>query len=145
MSYLSSLPRRTVTLYIPLAVFVVVLQFPFYWMAVDLVQGPTTSCCRANGNPFWIVAPTPGALQQAAVPHLLPGVAVDTMIVSVVATFVSLLASVFAAYAIERLRFRGSGRPACRSSWPTWYRPRSCSSRWPRSCSSWGCSTPAGR
>ena len=34
MRYLDSLPRRVVTLYAPLAVFVFVLLFPFYWMAM---------------------------------------------------------------------------------------------------------------
>ena len=34
MSYLESLPRRMVTLYLPLGIIVVVLLFPFYWMAL---------------------------------------------------------------------------------------------------------------
>ncbi|HET7766968.1 MAG TPA: carbohydrate ABC transporter permease, partial [Burkholderiales bacterium] len=34
MNYLVSLPRRVVTLYVPLAAFLVVLLFPFYWMAM---------------------------------------------------------------------------------------------------------------
>ena len=34
MCYLETLPRRVVTLYIPLALFVIVLLFPFYWMGV---------------------------------------------------------------------------------------------------------------
>ena len=34
MAYLNTLPRRVVTLYVPLFVFMVVLLFPFYWMAV---------------------------------------------------------------------------------------------------------------
>ena len=33
MSYLESLPRRLVTLYLPLFVVLIVLLFPFYWMA----------------------------------------------------------------------------------------------------------------
>lgn len=32
MSYLQSVPRRLVTLYLPLSIIVVVLLFPFYWM-----------------------------------------------------------------------------------------------------------------
>jgi len=34
MSFLNSLSRRTVTVYIPLGIFVFVLLFPFYWMAI---------------------------------------------------------------------------------------------------------------
>ena len=37
MSYLNRLPRRIVTLYLPLAVFCFVLLFPFYWMAITAV------------------------------------------------------------------------------------------------------------
>jgi len=107
MSYLSSLPRRTVTLYIPLAVFVVVLLFPFYWMAVTSFK-PDNELLSRDGNPFWIVAPTLAHFNKLLFHTSYPEWLWNTMIVSVVATFVSLLASVFAAYAIERLRFRGS-------------------------------------
>ncbi|HSU43748.1 MAG TPA: carbohydrate ABC transporter permease, partial [Casimicrobiaceae bacterium] len=32
MNYLVSLPRRIVTVWLPLTVFLIVLLFPFYWM-----------------------------------------------------------------------------------------------------------------
>ena len=35
MNYLVSLPRRVVTVYLPLVAFLVGLLFPFYWMVVD--------------------------------------------------------------------------------------------------------------
>ncbi|MEO8674417.1 MAG: carbohydrate ABC transporter permease, partial [Casimicrobiaceae bacterium] len=34
MNYLVTLPRRVVTVYVPLGVFLFVLLFPFYWMIV---------------------------------------------------------------------------------------------------------------
>src|SRR6516225_2311520 len=34
MSYLQTLPRRLVTLYLPLSLILFVLLFPFYWMAL---------------------------------------------------------------------------------------------------------------
>ena len=34
MGYLESRMRRIVTLYLPIAAFLVVLLFPFYWMAI---------------------------------------------------------------------------------------------------------------
>ena len=40
MSYLDSLPRRWVTLYIPVIVFLIVLLFPFYWMAMTAGYPP---------------------------------------------------------------------------------------------------------
>ena len=38
MSYLNRLPRRIVMVYLPMAVFVFVLLFPFYWMAITAVK-----------------------------------------------------------------------------------------------------------
>ena len=38
MSYLNRLPRRVVTIWLPLLVFVFVLLFPFYWMAITAVK-----------------------------------------------------------------------------------------------------------
>ena len=34
MDFLQSMPRRWVTIYIPITLFVIVLLFPFYWMAI---------------------------------------------------------------------------------------------------------------
>ena len=34
MDYLQSLPRRWVTVYIPMIVFLILLLLPFYWMAM---------------------------------------------------------------------------------------------------------------
>src|SRR5437588_1749868 len=38
MSYLHTLPKRLVTLYLPLGIIVVVLLFPFYWMALTAIK-----------------------------------------------------------------------------------------------------------
>ncbi|MEJ8836692.1 carbohydrate ABC transporter permease [Ramlibacter sp. AN1133] len=107
MNYLSSLPSRTVTLYIPLAVFVFVLLFPFYWMAVTAFK-PDHELLSRDGNPFWIVGPTLAHFNKLLFHTDYPAWLWNTMVISVVSTFVSLLCSVLAAYSIERLRFRGS-------------------------------------
>ncbi|MGZ5037674.1 MAG: hypothetical protein ACXWGT_12960, partial [Usitatibacter sp.] len=57
MSYLDSPMRRIVTLYLPLAVFLFVLLFPFYWMAITSVK-PNAELLSREGNPFWVMAPT---------------------------------------------------------------------------------------
>lgn len=107
MHYLSSLPRRVVTLYIPLAAFVIVLLFPFYWMAVTAFK-PDQELLSRDGNPFWVIAPTLAHFKKLLFNTSYPEWLWNTLFISVVATFVSLLASVLAAYAIERLRFRGA-------------------------------------
>jgi len=107
MSYLESLPRRVVTLYMPLGIFVFVLLFPFYWMATTALK-PNAELLSHEGNPFWVAAPTLEHFRHLVFETPYPEWMLNTVIVSVAATFVSLAASVFAAYAIERLRFHGS-------------------------------------
>jgi len=107
MAYLASLPRRVVTVYVPLGIFVFVLLFPFYWMAVTSFK-PDNELLSRTGNPFWVVAPTLAHFKKLLFNTSYPAWMWNTVFVSVVATFFSLLASVLAAYAIERLRFRGS-------------------------------------
>ncbi len=107
MRYLESLPRRWVTLYIPVLVFLFVLLFPFYWMAMTSFK-PDAELLSREGNPFWIAAPTLEHFRKLLFHTQYPQWMWNTVIVSVVSTFFSLGASVFAAYAIERLRFKGS-------------------------------------
>ena len=107
MAYLVSLPRKVVTVYIPLGVFLVVLLFPFYWMAVTSVK-PNAELLSTAGNPFWVKHPTFEHFGKLLFHTAYPSWMWNTILISVVATFASLAASVFAAYSIERLRFRGS-------------------------------------
>ena len=107
MSYLGTLPRRVVTLYVPLLVFLFVLLFPFYWMAVTAFK-PNAELLSTRGNPFWIVQPTLDHFRKLLFNTAYPSWMWNTMLVAVTSTFASLAASVLAAYAIERLRFRGS-------------------------------------
>ena len=107
MNYLVSLPRRVVTVYVPLLVFLFVLLFPFYWMAVTSFK-PNGELLSRDGNPFWVIAPTLDNFTKLLFHTDYPSWMWNTLLVSVVATFFSLAASVCAAYAIERLRFSGS-------------------------------------
>lgn len=107
MSYLESLPRKAVTVYLPLVVFLIVLLFPFYWMAITSVK-PDAELLTRQGNPFWVVAPTLAHFHKLLFETSYPQWIWNTLLVSVVSTFCSLACSVFAAYAIERLRFNGS-------------------------------------
>jgi multiple sugar transport system permease protein len=107
MDYLASLPRRVVVVYLPLLVFVFVLLFPFYWMAITSFK-PDNELLSRTGNPFWVINPTLAHFNKLLFHTAYPEWLWNTVFVSVVATFVSLVASVLAAYAIERLRFHGS-------------------------------------
>ncbi|PRD52961.1 carbohydrate ABC transporter permease [Phyllobacterium myrsinacearum] len=108
MSYLNRLPRRLVVLYLPLAVFIIVLLFPFYWMAITAVKPNSQLTDYNNYSPFWVVGPTLDHIKYLLFETSYPGWLWNTLVVSVCATVLSLAASVFAAYAIERIRFKGS-------------------------------------
>jgi multiple sugar transport system permease protein len=107
MDYLVTMPRRAVTVYLPLGVFLFVLLFPFYWMVMTALK-PNEELLSHEGNPFWVHSPTLVHVKKLLFNTAYPDWLWNTVVVSVVATFLSLIASVLAAYAIERLRFRGS-------------------------------------
>ena len=107
MSYLDSRSRQFFTTYLPLLAFLFVLLFPFYWMGVTTFK-PDSELLSRDGNPFWIISPTLAHIEKLLFKTEYPQWMWNTVLVSVTATFFSLLASVFAAYAIERLRFSGA-------------------------------------
>ena len=107
MRYLDSLSRRVFTVYVPIGVFVIVLLFPFYWMVITSLK-PNEELLSRSGNPFWIIKPTLAHFRKLLFETSYPEWLFNTMLVAVLATFASLVAATFAAYAIERLRFRGA-------------------------------------
>jgi len=107
MGYLISMPRKLVTMYLPTAVFLFVLLFPFYWMTITALK-PNAELLSHEGNPFWVHSPTLAHFKKLLFDTAYPEWLWNTVLVSVVATFLSLACSVLAAYAIERLRFKSS-------------------------------------
>jgi multiple sugar transport system permease protein len=96
-----------VTVYVPLLVFLFVLLFPFYWMVITTFK-PDQELLARDGNPFWVFNPTLAHIKKLLFDTAYPDWLLNTMIVSVVSTLLSLVCSTLAAYAIERLRFKGS-------------------------------------
>lgn len=107
MEFLTSLPRRWVTIYIPLILMLVILLFPFYWMGMTAFK-PNEELLSKAGNPFWLINPTLAHFKKLLFQTSYPAWLLNTVIVSVCSTFISLFTSVLAAYAIERLRFKGA-------------------------------------
>jgi multiple sugar transport system permease protein len=103
----SSLPRRLLTIYTPLIAFIVILLFPFYWMAITTFKSNEELYNFRDFNPFWVHSPTLEHINRLLFQTDYPRWLMVTMTVAVVATAVSLFASVLAAYAIQRLRFKG--------------------------------------
>jgi multiple sugar transport system permease protein len=108
MSYLESLPRRVVTLYIPLGLILIVLLFPFYWMALTSIKPDEQLIDMNTYNPFWVVHPTFKHISKLLFETQYPRWLWNTMYVAIGATTLSIIASVLAAYAIVRLRFKGA-------------------------------------
>jgi len=100
--------RRVVTLYVPLACFVLILLFPFYWMAVTSFKPNAELYDFKTYNPFWISSPTLDHIRKLLFETSYPRWVFTTMTVAVCATVLSLFSSTLAAYAIQRLRFKGS-------------------------------------
>jgi multiple sugar transport system permease protein len=100
--------KRAVFLYVPLACFVFILLFPFYWMTITAFKPNAELYSYKTHNPFWIAQPTLDHIRRLLFETSYPRWLWTTMTVAIGATFLSLLASVLAAYAIQRLRFRGS-------------------------------------
>src|SRR5437660_1597555 len=108
MSYLQSLPRRLVTLYLPLSIIVIILLFPFYWMALTSVKPDEQLLDLDKFNPFWTLSPTFKHFHKLLFESYYPHWLWNTMYVAVFATILSIIASVLAAYAIVRLRYKGA-------------------------------------
>ncbi|MGO8264565.1 carbohydrate ABC transporter permease, partial [Rhizobium ruizarguesonis] len=76
------------------------LLFPFYWMAITAVKPNDQLTDYSNYSPFWVVGPTLEHIKYLFFETSYPGWLWNTMLVAVCYTFLSLVASVFGAYAI---------------------------------------------
>ncbi|MCA3315298.1 MAG: carbohydrate ABC transporter permease [Roseomonas sp.] len=100
--------RRMVTIYLPLACFLIILLFPFYWMTITAFKPNAELYDYKTHNPFWITSPTLDHIRLLLFDTAYPRWLMTTMMVAVGATILSLVSSTLAAYAIQRLRFSGS-------------------------------------
>ena len=108
MSYLSTLPQRLVRVYLPLALIVFVLLFPFYWMTMTAIKPKEHLLDLDTHNPFFTLTPTFEHIHDLLFKTSYPLWLWNTMFIAVSATILSLIASVFAAYAITRIRYKGA-------------------------------------
>src|SRR5687768_13875344 len=96
---------RKISAYVVLFFFVVIVAFPLYWNLLTSLRTPKEVYQRQGML-------MPDALTIENYQKLFDGTSMltwllNTSIVTLVATFVSLVAGIFAAYAMARLRFRG--------------------------------------
>jgi multiple sugar transport system permease protein len=99
--------RRTLSIYLPLAFYLLFLLFPFYWMSIVSLK-PTNDLFDLKLNPFWIHQFTLENYVYLFQNTEFPEWVKNTIIISVVSTALSVTCSVFIGYALARLRFPGS-------------------------------------
>jgi multiple sugar transport system permease protein len=104
--------KRWVFFYIPLALFVFVLLFPFYWMAITTVR-PDGELYRPwnapNYAPFWTAHPTWAHIRYLLEETLFSTWMFNTMLISIASTLISLFCGLLAGYALSRLSFPFAG------------------------------------
>jgi multiple sugar transport system permease protein len=101
--------RRVLQLWVPLIAFVVITLFPFYWMLLASIKS-NQELYNLRMNPFILN-------QMPVVDHYLylfnrtlyGQWLVNTLIISVCSTAISITFGIFAGYALARLRFIGAG------------------------------------
>ena len=104
--------KRWVYFYIPLVVFVFLLLFPFYWMAITAVR-PDSELYRpwnaVNYAPFWTANPTLEHIRFLLDETLFSAWLWNTMLIAVASTAISLFCGLLAGYALARLNFPFAG------------------------------------
>jgi len=85
-----------------------VLLFPFYWMALTAIKPDEQLLDLNTYNPFWTWNPTFKHIHKLLFESYYPLWLWNTMYVAIASTILSIIASVLAAYAIVRLRYRGA-------------------------------------
>src|SRR6266850_1003716 len=78
--------RRMVTIYLPLACFVLILLFPFYWMTITSFKPNAELYDYKTYNPFWIAQPTLDHIRKLLFQTAYPTWLLTTMSVAVAAT-----------------------------------------------------------
>ena len=93
MSYLERLPRRLITLYLPLSIILIVLLFPFYWMALTAIKPDEQLLDLDKFSPFWTWNPTFKHIYKLLFETEYPRWLLNTMLIATCATALSIAAS----------------------------------------------------
>jgi multiple sugar transport system permease protein len=103
--------RRVLTFYLPLALFIVFLLFPFYWMIITAIKPNAELIPRGNFlevNPFVVKNPTLEHFGYLFTETRFPRWFANTLTIALSATSITVVASFLAAFGITRIRFPGA-------------------------------------
>jgi multiple sugar transport system permease protein len=98
---------RWIRIYIPILALVLVTLFPFYWMFVTTFKSPS-ELFDFNQSPLFVRQPTLEHWRQLLFHTNFPRWTINTTLVAIVSTAISLFCSVLAGYSLARLRYRGA-------------------------------------
>lgn len=101
-----TLSRRVLFLYIPLALYIIFLMFPFYWMVIVSFK-PNQDLLNTSLNPFVLTSITLEHYRYLFENTEFPRWTLNTLVVTFSATFLSLVVSMLIGYALGRFRFKG--------------------------------------
>ena len=101
-------PRRLVQLWLPLAFFLLLALFPFYWMAVTSLK-PNQELYNRRIMPLIVHHPTLNHYIDLLTETSFLQWMLNTTIVAAVSTLISLVFGVMLAYPLARMRFAGAG------------------------------------
>jgi multiple sugar transport system permease protein len=102
----NTLVARFVKLWLPLAFYALFLLFPFAWMLLVSIK-PDQALLDTRVNPFAVVQPTLQHYRFLLTETAFPRWTMNTLIVTLGATVLSLFCSILIGYALGRFRFRG--------------------------------------
>jgi multiple sugar transport system permease protein len=104
--------RRWLFFYTPVTAFVIFLLFPFYWMLITSIR-PDRELYKPWSSPlyqpFWTWHPTLEHVYNLLSQTLFTTWMLNTMMISLAATVISLFCGLFAGYALARLKFPFAG------------------------------------
>src|SRR5215813_6524977 len=100
---------KLVSLWLPLAFFLLFTLAPFYYMLIVSIKDQQLEVNTPQVFPFWPFHPNLNQYIDLFARTQFPRWAMNTTIVACLSTLVSLTFDTLAGYALARLRFRGAG------------------------------------
>jgi multiple sugar transport system permease protein len=100
--------QRTVRVWLPVVLFLVLALFPFYWMAITSIK-PNSELYNKNMMPLLVHAPTLKHYIDLFNTTSFLVWTWNTMLVATVSTAISLVLGIMLAYPLARINFPGAG------------------------------------
>ena len=100
--------ERTLLVWLPLGLFIILTLFPFYWMAITSVK-PDRELYNLRAAQYWVSQPTLDHYVYLLQKTIYWRWLFNTMFVAITSTTLSVGIAILSGYALARLRFWGAG------------------------------------